>query len=328
MPVAAATLRLIPSIHTSVVLHFSHQVPPTNPNDLLSQFSNFMGQHAMASKMVFNRPVSVNRLVSVIAEAQVNTQEYGDVHTVSASSSSGWTTSDHTLTSSRQATPPLSNIPCCLNRRPLEDLIRHWLHALREILQQDKELATINTSISILGPCGIHEAEGTPVNFRILEGTPVEVYRGSVHGMPLKSSIISLEDGCDSHKYLNGYVVFAHVQYESLIVNTGGHCASSMLRFSGYAALENNMLAISDESLTNISRGRTEEDTKKGTSPERTINKAIAMWNRAPSKVSRRLYRRWPLVFSLLCANVPSIQLLAHQNATHIQATAYTDTVT
>lgn len=63
-------------------------------------FSNFMRQQAMSSRMVFNRPVPVNRLVSAIAdspsspsssgsyfyfcschihfiEAQVNTQEYG-----------------------------------------------------------------------------------------------------------------------------------------------------------------------------------------------------------------------------------------------------------
>ena len=58
----------------------------------------------------------------------------------------------------------------------LEDLIRHGLHALRETLQQDKELTTNNTSIGILGPCGEHEAAGTPVDFRILEGAPIEVY--------------------------------------------------------------------------------------------------------------------------------------------------------
>jgi len=58
----------------------------------------------------------------------------------------------------------------------LEELIRHGLHALRETLQQDKELTTSNTSIGILGPCGLHEAAGTSVNFRILEGAPVEVY--------------------------------------------------------------------------------------------------------------------------------------------------------
>jgi 20S proteasome subunit alpha 6 len=58
----------------------------------------------------------------------------------------------------------------------LEDLIRHGLHALRETLQQDKELTTNNTSIGILGPRGVHEAAGAPVDFRILEGPPIEVY--------------------------------------------------------------------------------------------------------------------------------------------------------
>ena len=58
----------------------------------------------------------------------------------------------------------------------LEDLIRHGLHALRETLQQDKELTTNNTSIGILGPGGVHETPSTSVDFRILEGPPIEVY--------------------------------------------------------------------------------------------------------------------------------------------------------
>jgi len=58
----------------------------------------------------------------------------------------------------------------------LEELIRHGLHALRETLQQDKELTTNNTSIGILGPRSVHEPAGTSVDFRILEGTPIEAY--------------------------------------------------------------------------------------------------------------------------------------------------------
>jgi 20S proteasome subunit alpha 6 len=58
----------------------------------------------------------------------------------------------------------------------LEDLIRHGLHALRETLQQDKELTTNNTAIGIVGSAGVHEGVGTSVDFRILEGPPVEVY--------------------------------------------------------------------------------------------------------------------------------------------------------
>ena len=59
----------------------------------------------------------------------------------------------------------------------LEQLLRHGLHALRETLQQDKELNINNTSIGIIGPAGEHE-KGVSSNgsFRILEGNEIEVY--------------------------------------------------------------------------------------------------------------------------------------------------------
>ena len=39
----------------------------------------------------------------------------------------------------------------------LEELILHGLHALRETLQQDKELTNLNTSVGIVGPRGESE---------------------------------------------------------------------------------------------------------------------------------------------------------------------------
>lgn len=63
----------------------------------------------------------------------------------------------------------------------LEELIRHGLHALRETLQQDKELTINNTSIGIVGAGGAHETEVTSEgSFRILEGEPVKVYLDSM----------------------------------------------------------------------------------------------------------------------------------------------------
>jgi len=63
----------------------------------------------------------------------------------------------------------------------VEELITHGLHALRETLQQDKELSIKNTSIGILGPEGAHEtgvsAQG---NFRILEDEKIDVYLQSM----------------------------------------------------------------------------------------------------------------------------------------------------
>lgn len=53
----------------------------------------------------------------------------------------------------------------------LEQLITHGLHALRETLQQDKELTILNTSIGIVGEPSCHEKTvKSGGSFRILEG--------------------------------------------------------------------------------------------------------------------------------------------------------------
>jgi 20S proteasome subunit alpha 6 len=59
----------------------------------------------------------------------------------------------------------------------LDELITHGLHALRETLQQDKDLTPANTSIGIVGPAGAQEAAAPPGGaFRILEGEPIAPY--------------------------------------------------------------------------------------------------------------------------------------------------------
>lgn len=51
------------------------------------------------------------------------------------------------------------------------------MHALRETLQQDKELNVNNTSIGILGPASAHEASAPKEGaFRILEGETLGPY--------------------------------------------------------------------------------------------------------------------------------------------------------
>jgi 20S proteasome subunit alpha 6 len=63
----------------------------------------------------------------------------------------------------------------------LEDLIRHGLHALRETLQQDKELNANNTSIGIIGPASTNETGVAPSGpFRILEGDKIDVFLQSM----------------------------------------------------------------------------------------------------------------------------------------------------
>lgn len=49
----------------------------------------------------------------------------------------------------------------------LEQLIDHGLHALRETLQQDKELTNLNTSIGIVGPRGTLEKGMVPSQPRL-----------------------------------------------------------------------------------------------------------------------------------------------------------------
>ena len=64
-----------------------------------------------------------------------------------------------------------------LHKGSVEDLVRHGLHALRETLQQDKELNINNTSIGIVGPASSHEKAVLPSGpFRILEGETVEPF--------------------------------------------------------------------------------------------------------------------------------------------------------
>jgi len=158
--------------------------------------SNFMRQQAMSSKMVFNRPVPVNRLVSAIADkAQVNTQEYGrrpygvgflvigqdnsgpHLFEFSPSGNSYEYYAMSIGARSQSAKTYLEKNYESFADCSLEDLVRHGLHALRETLQQDKELNVNNTSIGIVGPASVHETGISPNGpFRILENEAVEPF--------------------------------------------------------------------------------------------------------------------------------------------------------
>ncbi|KAJ6510140.1 hypothetical protein C8R47DRAFT_964628 [Mycena vitilis] len=164
------------------------------------QCSNFMRQQAMSSKMIFNRPVPVNRLVSSIADkAQVNTQEYGrrpygvgflvigqdqsgpHLYEFSPSGNSYEYYAMSIGARSQSAKTYLEKHYKSFDDCSLEDLVRHGLHALRETLQQDKELNVNNTSIGIIGPAGSHESGVPPAGpFRILEGEKIELFLQSM----------------------------------------------------------------------------------------------------------------------------------------------------
>jgi len=158
--------------------------------------SNFMRQQALASKMVFNRPVPVNRLVSAIADkAQVNTQEYGrrpygvgflvvgqdkngpHLYEFQPTGNSYEYYAMSIGARSQSAKTYLEKHYESFPDASIEELIKHGLHALRETLQQDKALNVNNTSIGILGP--LSQFEEKPVAggaFRILENGAVEPF--------------------------------------------------------------------------------------------------------------------------------------------------------
>jgi 20S proteasome subunit alpha 6 len=54
-----------------------------------------------------------------------------------------------------------------MNKASLEELVRHGLNALRDTLQQDKELSTLNCSVGIVG---------TDQKFQIIEGDALQAY--------------------------------------------------------------------------------------------------------------------------------------------------------
>jgi len=162
--------------------------------------SNFMRQQAMSSRMIFNRPVPINRIVSSIADkAQINTQEYGrrpygvgflvvgqdktgpHLYEFSPSGNSYEYYAMSIGARSQSAKTYLEKHYESFADCSLEDLIRHGLHALRETLQQDKELTVKNTTIGVVGPAGVHEIGVTAQgSFRIREDDSIKIYLESM----------------------------------------------------------------------------------------------------------------------------------------------------
>ncbi|KAH6571950.1 hypothetical protein BASA50_006736 [Batrachochytrium salamandrivorans] len=148
--------------------------------------SNFMRSEAMKSRMLYDRPLPVSRIVSSIGnKAQINTQRYGkrpygvgllvigvdetgphlyecapsgnffDYYAISigARSQSAKTYLERQIGSYENAT--------------LDELILHGLRSLRDTLQQDKELNINNCTIGIVGK---------DTKFNIVEGEGLQRY--------------------------------------------------------------------------------------------------------------------------------------------------------
>ncbi|KAG9045027.1 hypothetical protein FS837_007161 [Tulasnella sp. UAMH 9824] len=186
--------------------------------------SNFMRQQAMGSRMVFNRAIPVNRLVNMIADkAQVNTQEYGrrpygvgfliigqdqsgpHLYEFSPSGTAYEYYAMSIGARSQSAKTYLEKKYESFEDATLDELINHGLHALRETLQQDKELTNLNTSIGIVGPRGESE-KGTAIKgggaFRILQDDRVDVYLSKLE--PKETTTAAAPTGGDEDVSMDG----------------------------------------------------------------------------------------------------------------------------
>lgn len=136
--------------------------------------SDFMRQQAMSSKMIYARPIPVNRAVNAISDkAQYNTQMYGrrpyGVGFLVAGydetgphlfefSPSGVTYEYYAMAIGARSQSAKTYLERHFEEfadSSLDELIMHGLNALRDTLQQDKELSTLNTSIATVGPASI-----------------------------------------------------------------------------------------------------------------------------------------------------------------------------
>ncbi|KAJ3029129.1 UNVERIFIED_CONTAM: hypothetical protein HDU68_000084, partial [Siphonaria sp. JEL0065] len=132
--------------------------------------STFMRGEAMKSSFVFGRPLPVQRIAAALGDkAQVNTQRYGrrpygvglliagvdesGPHLYEVSPSGNYF--DYYAISigarSQSAKTYLERHFESFAAAPLDDLIVHGLRALRDTLQQDKELSASNCSVGYVG---------------------------------------------------------------------------------------------------------------------------------------------------------------------------------
>ncbi|KAJ3342731.1 Proteasome subunit alpha 1 [Gonapodya sp. JEL0774] len=148
--------------------------------------TTFMRTESMRSRMLYDRPLPIHRIVTAIGDkAQVNTQRYGGrpygvgllvvgvddagPHLYECSPSGNFY--DYVAMAigarSQSARTYLEKHYAAFAEAPLDDLIRHGLTALRDTLQQEKELTVLNTSLGVVGKEG---------KFRIVEGEELRRY--------------------------------------------------------------------------------------------------------------------------------------------------------
>ncbi|KAG2185883.1 hypothetical protein INT43_002321 [Umbelopsis isabellina] len=148
--------------------------------------SNFMRTEAMRSKMMFDQPLPVGRIVAAIGEkAQKRTVGYGErpfgvgllvigydetgphLYECSPSANNLEYYAMSIGARSQSAKTYLESKHTEFQDASLDDLVKHGLQALRDTLQQDKELSIENTSLGVVGK---------DRDFEIIEGEALQRY--------------------------------------------------------------------------------------------------------------------------------------------------------
>lgn len=132
--------------------------------------SNFLREQAMSQRMIFNRPLSLEKASNLLADkAQKNTQSYGGRPYGVGLLVAGYDETGAHLFEFQPSGSVLEYVGAAIGARSQagrtylernfesysnatkEELIVHGLNALRDTLAQDKELNSKNTSVAVVG---------------------------------------------------------------------------------------------------------------------------------------------------------------------------------
>jgi len=161
--------------------------------------SNYMRQLALSSRLLYSRPLPLSRLISSLADrAQLNTMQYGKRpygvgFLVAGVDASGAHLYEFSPTGncfeyyamalgarSQSAKTYLERRAETFDDLSLDELVLQGLYALRDTLQQGKELELDSVSLSIVGPGADLDASdpaaSTAEKFKILEGEQLSTY--------------------------------------------------------------------------------------------------------------------------------------------------------
>ncbi|KAL9596545.1 MAG: hypothetical protein Q9219_005723 [cf. Caloplaca sp. 3 TL-2023] len=152
--------------------------------------SNFMKRQALASKMTYGRPIPIDRIVDQIGDrAQSNTQNYSNRPYGVGLLVAGVDDSGPHLFEFQPSGMTQEMVACAIGARSQmartylernldsfrecsrEELVTHGLKALKESLNQDKELTVENASVGVVGVSGGAEGGKRKLeSFRLYDG--------------------------------------------------------------------------------------------------------------------------------------------------------------